>query len=209
MEIINNLQWRYATKRFDTEKKLSKQQLDLLLQSINLAATSYGLQPFELIVAEDSSIRGQLGEAANNQKQVTEASHVFVFAAKTDISNEYINSFVERISEVRKIPLSELADFRTKLINSMASKSKEDRFQWAARQAYISLGFLLSAAAMEKIDACPMEGFDRNRFDEILGLKEKGLASVVMATLGFRSPEDKYSTLAKVRMPLDRLVTVV
>lgn len=207
MDILKKLEWRYATKRFDSDKKLNENQLDLLVDAVNLAPTSYGLQPFELFVAESSKIREELKVAAYGQSQVTDASQVFIFAVNSEISEKHIEAFVERTASQRGLSVESLADFRSMMVSSIMAKSPEARFQWAARQAYIALGVLLSTAASENIDACPMEGFNNAEFDRILGLEKKGLASVVMATVGFRSGEDKYSQLTKVRKSRNELLT--
>lgn len=209
MKIIERLRWRYATKKFDNQKKLTNQQLDLLLESINLAATSIGLQPFKVIVVENEQVRKQLGDAANNQPQVTEASQVLVFAAKTDISQQYIDHYIELVSKTRGVPKSDLDPFKSMIENSVLKRDADSIKNWNTRQAYLALGFLLASAAIEGIDACPMEGFDTEKFDQILGLKEHGLASVVMATVGFRSEDDKYSRLAKVRKGIGELTIIV
>ncbi len=209
MDILKKLEWRYATKVFDSEKKLNDNQLDLLLDAVNLAPTSYGLQPFELFVVESPGVREELKVAANGQSQVIDASHVLVFAVNKDLSEKHIDAFVERTASQRGSTLEALSGFRSKMVASIMAKTPEARFQWAARQAYIALGVLLSIAAAENMDACPMEGFKNAEFDSILGLNEKGLASVVMATVGFRSEEDKYGSLPKVRKSRSELVTFV
>lgn len=209
MDILKKLEWRYATKRFDSDKKLNDKQLDLLLDAVNLAPTSYGLQPFELFVVEASKVREELKGAAYGQSQVTDASQVFIFAANSDLSEKHIDAFVERTASQRGLSVDSLADLRSMMVSSIMGKSPEARFQWAARQAYIALGVLLSTAASENIDACPMEGFNNVEFDRILGLEQKGLSSVVMATVGFRSGEDKYGSLPKVRKSRSELVTKI
>lgn len=206
MDIRESLQWRYATKRFNADKKLSSEQLEMLLDAVNLAPTSYGLQPFEVVLVEDAALRAKLKEAAYGQPQLTEASHILVFAANKDLSEEHIDAYVERTADQRGVSVDDLKDFRAAMVGAILSNDAEGRFQWAARQAYISLGVLLSSAAVAGIDACPMEGFDKAGFDEILGLSERGLSSVMMAALGFRSPEDKYAGLPKVRKSKDELI---
>ncbi|ASB50836.1 NAD(P)H-dependent oxidoreductase [Alkalitalea saponilacus] len=209
MDILKQLNWRYAIKKFDKSKKLSKEQLDLLIDAVRMAPTSYGVQPFELYVIEDAAVREKLSEAAYGQPQVTEASQVFVFAAKKDVTVADIEEYVARTATVQGVTVEDLKGFRDMMVGSLEGKSPEERFNWAARQVYITLGFLLTTAAMGAIDACPMEGFDNNGFDEILGLKEKGLNAVVMATVGFRSDEDVYSKRPKVRKELKDFVTKV
>ncbi|TCO05990.1 NAD(P)H-dependent oxidoreductase [Natronoflexus pectinivorans] len=209
MDILKQLNWRYAIKKFDKSKKLSKEQLDLLIEAVRMAPTSYGVQPFELYVIEDSSVREKLSKSAYGQPQVTEASQVFVFAVKKDVTVADIEEYVARTAKVQGVSVGDLKGFRDMMVGSLDGKSPEERFNWAARQAYITLGFLLTTAAIEGIDACPMEGFDNSGFDEILGLKDKGLHAVVMATVGFRSDEDDYSKRPKVRKELKDFVTKV
>jgi nitroreductase len=209
MDVLKKLEWRYATKRFNSDKKLNDKQLNLLVDAVNLAPTSYGLQPFELFVIGDSKVREELKVAANGQPQVSDASQVLVFAVNKELSEKHIEAFVERTAQQRGLKVESLDAFRSMMVAAIMAKSPEARFQWAARQAYIALGVLLSTAATENIDACPMEGFNNAEFDRILGLDKKGFSSVVMATVGFRSEEDKYGSLAKVRKSRDELVTYI
>jgi nitroreductase / dihydropteridine reductase len=209
MDVFKKLEWRYATKRFDSDKKLNDKQLSLLVDAVNLAPTSYGLQPFALFVIGDSKVREELKVAANGQPQVSDASQVLVFAVNKELSEKHIEAFVERTAQQRGLKVESLDAFRSMMVAAIMAKSSEARFQWAARQAYIALGVLLSTAASENIDACPMEGFNNAEFDRILGLEKKGYSSVVMATVGFRSEEDKYGSLPKVRKSRDELVTFI
>ncbi|WP_016778745.1 NAD(P)H-dependent oxidoreductase [Anaerophaga thermohalophila] len=206
MELLNKLQWRYATKRFDKNRKLNSEQVNNLLQAANLAPSSFGLQPFAIVMVDDEKIKEKLSPAGFNQPQITEASHLFIFAVRTDLSDKDVDEFVERIVKTRDIVKEDIADYEKTMKSSINKRTPEQRFNWAARQAYISLGFLLSAAAMQDIDACPMEGFSNERFDEILGLKEKGFSSVAMAAAGYRSPDDAYQQNRKVRKSLDEFV---
>jgi nitroreductase len=209
MNILDKLKWRYATKKFDPQRKLTSAQLNVLLESVNLAATSIGLQPFKLIVVENEQVRKLLGEAARNQPQVTEASQVLVFAAKTEISQQYIDDYIQLMAKTRGVALTDLDGFKTMVQKSVFKMDSERLKNWTARQTYIALGFLLSTAAFEGIDACPMEGFDNEQFDEILDLKNQGHTAVVMATVGYRSDKDAYANLAKVRRGLDELMVYV
>lgn len=206
MEYLNKLQWRYATKRFDKSRKLNSTQVDNLLQAANLAPTSYGLQPFAIAMVTDDKVKEKLSPAAFNQPQVTEASHLFIFSARTDLTDRDVEQYIERIANTRGIPKESLADFDQTMKGTIKNLQPEQRFQWAARQAYISLGMLLSAAALQDIDACPMEGFNNDQFDEILGLKEKGFSTLAMVAAGYRSAEDEYQHYKKVRKSLDEFV---
>ncbi|WP_289055309.1 NAD(P)H-dependent oxidoreductase [Carboxylicivirga marina] len=206
MNIIEQLNWRYATKEFDASKKLTEEQLDLLLEATNLAPSSFGLQPFQMLVIENDDIKQQLKAAAWNQPQTTDASHLILFVIKTDLTDKDVDAFLKNISEVRNIPLDALAEYEKKMKGFVNQMPKEELLNWQAKQAYIAIGQLMVAAAVEGIDTCPMEGFDKNEFDKILQLKEKNLTSVVMAAVGFRSALDKYQHLPKVRKSLNEMV---
>lgn len=202
---IDNLKWRYATKLFDNTRKVSQEDLEKLLDSIRLSASSYGLQPYEIIVVEDSEIREKLKPAAWNQSQISDASHLIVFAAHTGLEEDYIQTYLENISNTRKIPTGSLSGLKSMLENSVLSWSKTQQAEWAAKQAYIALGNFLSAAASFQIDTCPMEGFDAAKFDEILDLSSKGLTATVIAPIGYRSEEDKTQFAPKVRKSNEQL----
>ena len=206
MEYLKKLQWRYATKRFDKSRKLNTNQVEILLQAANLAPTSYGLQPFSIAMVETDQIKEKLSPAAHNQPQVTEASHLFIFAVRNQLSGKDIDEYIDRIVKTRGIPHEAVTDFGNIMKGTINSLTPEQKFGWAARQAYISIGMLLSAAALQNIDACPMEGFINEQFDELLNLKEKGLSSVAMVAAGYRSPEDEHQHYKKVRKPLEEFV---
>lgn len=206
MNIIEKFKWRYAVKKFDTRRKLTDEQVKYLLESINLAPTSYGLQPFKVLLIDDKEIREKLKAQAWGQSQVTDASHLIILAVQTQLSVKDVDEFIVNISKTRHIPVEALAEYEGMMKNTIQSRTPEQLTQWASRQAYIALGFLLSAAAASNIDACPMEGFSAEGFDDILGLKERGLSSVVMATIGYRSEDDGYQKQAKVRKPLEEIV---
>jgi nitroreductase len=205
MSIIDKLKWRYATKKFDTNKKLSAEQLDLLLDAIQLAPSSYGLQHYKVLVIENPEVRAKLREAAYGQPQITDASQLIVFAAEANMNEEYVKNFVDLIADTRNAPRESLGGLEGMLVGAINGRTPEQRVLWAQKQAYIALGVLVAAAADQSIDAGPMEGFDPAKFDEILGLKEKGLTATVIAAVGFRSEEDAFSKLVKVRRPKSEL----
>ncbi|MBR8537422.1 NAD(P)H-dependent oxidoreductase [Carboxylicivirga sediminis] len=209
MNILEKLNWRYATKHFDVNKKLSKEQLDLIKEATNLTPSSFGLQPFKIIIIENNDIRQKLQEAAWNQPQTTDASHLVLFAANTHLSSDDVEAFIKLISEVRNVPVEALAEYDAMMKGSIASMSQEDATNWAAKQAYIALGQLMVTCAVEGIDTCPMEGFDKKAFDQILDLPSKNLTSIVMAAVGFRSSDDKYQHLPKVRKALDDIIITI
>lgn len=206
MDILQQLNWRYATKQFDPTKSLSQEQLDLLLKATNLTPSSYGLQPYSIIVIKDKALREKLQVAAYNQPQLTDASDIILFAASTNLSTDTVDDFTTRISKIRDIPKSALSEYEAMMKGTVASLSNEELINWASKQAYIALGQLIVTCATQHIDTCPMEGFDKDKFDNILGLHEKNLTSVAMLAIGYRSEEDAYQHMAKVRKPLDEMV---
>ncbi|MUP46820.1 NAD(P)H-dependent oxidoreductase [Gramella sp. BOM4] len=204
-----NLNWRYATKKFDAQKKISQEDLNNLLESIQLTASSYGLQPYEVIVVTNPEIREQLKAAAWNQSQVAEASHLIVFASLKSVSEDYLDSYLNNIAETRNVSREDLKGMEDMIKNTTLQLPADIQQNWAAKQAYIALGNLLSAAANMKIDTCPMEGFDAKKFDEILGLEERNLTTAVIAPIGYRSEEDPYQHLAKVRKAKKDLIEII
>lgn len=209
MDILNKLEWRYAVKKFDPAKKLSAAQLDKLIAATRLSASSYGLQPYKILVVENPAVREQLKAASNNQAQVTDASQLVVFARYTDLNESHVDDYTNNIAETRNINPAQLAGFAGVMKNTVNQLGTNGTAVWSSKQAYIALGTLLTAAAVENIDACPMEGFDAAKYDEILGLKEKGLAAVVTAAIGFRADDDVMQHAKKVRKPITELVEMI
>jgi len=208
MELIEALEWRYATKKY-SNKKVSDDILERILKAINLSASSFGIQPYKIFVIENPDLRKKLSADTFNL-QVIQASHLLVFAAFDSINQETIDTYIELIAKERELPVESLALFKEKALNGLLLKSDEENFIWATKQAYIALGNGMIAAAVERVDATPMEGFNAAHFDELLGLKEKGLRSVVLLSLGYRDEEnDPYAKLKKVRWPMDRFVTTL
>ena len=208
-DIISSLNWRYATKVFDSNKKLSAEQLDVLIESARLSPSSYGIEPWKLVVVSSPETRSKLREAAYGQPSITDAPHLFVLTAKTNLDEKFVDDFIRRVSDIREIPADKLSGLAQMIKGSLLAKSENERIDWATRQVYIMLGVILSAAAVNEIDACPIEGFVPQKFDEILGLKEKGLESKVVIALGFRSETDQFSTQKKVRQSKEELVLEV
>lgn len=202
---IENQQWRYATKRFDPSKKVSEASLTQLKEAIRLSSSSYGLQPYKVIVIEDDNIRSQLKPAAWNQSQITDASHLIVFATINDFGDTEIDDFVSNISSSRNIALEKISDYGTFMKSKISTLPADIKNNWAAKQAYIALANLLNAAAELRIDVTPMEGFDPNLFDAILGLKEQGLHATVIATVGYRHDDDEAQHQKKVRKSNEEL----
>ena len=205
MSALNDLKWRYATKRMNGQK-VPSEKLENILEAIQLAPTSIGLQPFTVLVVENPEIRAQIAPAINNQPQITEGSHVLIFAAWKEISDESIAKYLNEIAGMRGIPIESLNGMKAMITGARAGKSPEELLNWNMRQAYIALGTGLVAAAEEKVDSTPMEGFDPDALDAILGLAEKGLRSTVIMTLGYRNAEADYlSHATKIRRSKDEL----
>jgi nitroreductase len=207
--LIPALNWRYATKAFNSDKKLSNEQLETLLNAVQLAPSSYGLQPFKVIVVSNQEVKEQLKAAAYGQAQVAQASQVFVFAINKNYTAEHVDAYAQNIVETRGVTLEDIKGFVDTMLSTVNSRTQDQLAVWNARQAYISLGFLLETAALNDIDACPMEGFDNAKFDEILGLDALNLTSVVMAPVGFRSDDDKYQFAKKVRKSKEDLFVMI
>lgn len=206
MELIENLNWRYAVKRM-TGQKVPQQKVDRILEAARLSASSVGLQPYKIIVVEDEAIKKQLQPAAYNQPQITEASHLLVFAAYENITAKDIEDYINLQAAVKKVTPESLSPFKERLVNTILPRTAEENFNWAARQTYIALGTALIAAANESVDATPMEGFDPAAFDEILQLKNAGLKSVALLVLGYRDEANDYLAHApKVRRPMEDFV---
>ena len=207
MNFIDQLNWRYATKRMIADKAVPQEKLDKIVEAIRLSATSYGLQPFNVIVVKDKEMLAQIQTLAYNQPQVGEASAVIVFATWDKITQEKIDNFFNLISSERGIPQEALAGYKAMVEGSMLSLDDATASAWMARQAYIGLGTGLAAAAIEEVDTCPMEGFTTTALDEYLGLPAKGLKSVVILAVGYRDEEnDPTSKMKKVRVPIDEFV---
>ncbi len=199
MSLKTGLEWRYATKKFDNTKKIPADKLEHLLQTVKLAPSSFGLQHYEIVVVEDPAVRERLKEASYGQSQLTDASQVIVFAVETNVDENYVKAYIDEMASVRGVKREDLSGFEQYVLGSVSRLSREENINWAKKQAYIALGVLISSASELQIDSCPMEGFEADKYDEILGLKEKGLTATVMATIGYRSDEDPYANMAKVR----------
>ena len=199
MSLLEKLAWRYATKKFDPSKKIPADKLAELLATTKLAPSSFGLQHYEIIVVEDPEVRAKLRAASYDQAQITDASQVIVFAAELVIDEDYVTNYVNETAETRHISAESLDGYKQYMLGAVNGRSEEQKLIWSQKQAYIALGILVAAASELEIDTCPMEGFDAKQFDEILGLKEKGLTASVIATIGYRADDDMYSKFAKVR----------
>ncbi len=200
------LQWRYATKKFDTSRVVPTEAIEYILEASNLAATSYGLQPFQIIVVTDQSKKDAIKEAAFGQVQVAENTALLVIAARTDVDEAMITEFTTRIETVRGLPAGTVDGYKAIMVGHLTSLSPEVRLAWAQRQSYLALGTMMVAAAEKQIDHCPMEGFDPTAVNEILGLAEHNLHATAFLALGYRSPEDETQHYTKVRKSLEQMV---
>ena len=209
MNSIDAMKWRYAVKKFNPTKKLTTEQFDLLTEAVRLAPSSYGLQPWRLIVVSNPEIRAKLREAGYDQPQITDASHLFIFAAQNNLSDASVEHYMDQIVAVRGVARESLDGFATMLKSGISSRSQTANTEWATRQAYLGLGVLLDTCAISEIDACPMEGFNPAAFDEILGLAAHGLETKVIAAVGFRADDDGMASMKKVRFPKEEFVISV
>ncbi len=206
MNILNNLNWRYAVRKFDENKIVPEDKIMELLEITNLSPSALGLQPYKFIVIHDKELQLKLQEHSNDQTQVGEASHLIVFATKTEISQSYISNYVEQTENVRNLEIGSMNDSIKTISDIMSAKSSEDFFHWAQKQAYLALGVLILAAADMEIDLCPLELIDSKKYNEVLGLDKEKLHTCVVATIGYRSNEDSLATENKSRREFDDIV---
>lgn len=206
---LSHLHWRYATKQFDPTRRLDDHQLFLLKESLRLSPSSMGLQPWKFILVEDASVRKQIADAAWGQAQVTQASHLFVLTSRTTITQEHVSEFVDYAAKVQQTSVESLQGLTDMLMGFISGKDADALAAWSARQLYIALGMLLSTAALLKIDACPMEGFDTTAVDEILGLEELGFTSRALVAVGYRDEKDSALDRPKVRFPEEKVFVTI
>ena len=204
--LIQQLNWRYATKQYDSTKKVSLEDLEILKESIRLAPSSYGLQPYKIFIIETEALRQQLREKSWNQPQITDASHLIVFAAKNTTGTAEIDEYIQLISTTRGMSVDDLKGFSDYMKGATAHLTEEQQLNWNSKQAYIGLGMLLTAAASLNIDATPMEGFEAMAYKELLGLTD--YTPVVVAAIGYRSTEDQTQHYAKVRKSTEALFEI-
>ncbi len=206
MSNIKALQWRYATKKFDPEKILSLEKINILKEAFNLTATSYGLQPLKMVVVRNKELQEQLKTASWEQQQLNTASHVLVICIEKKVDKNFIEKYFKRVKHIRETPDDILDPFKRSLVESFESKAAEEVHVWALNQAYLTLGTLLTVCATEEIDACPMEGFQPDKYDELLKLEEHNLKSVLVLPVGYRAEDDMFSEFKKVRRPLGDVI---
>lgn len=206
-ELLTQLRWRYATKRFDAIRTIPADTWSTLEQALLLAPSSFGLQPWKFVVATTPAVRQQLRAASWGQAQVTDASHYVVFAGLRTTTVEDVDRFLQCQSQVRGTPLESMAGYRKVLVDFLAKGwASKDLAAWNARQGYIALGQFMTAAAMLGVDTCPMEGIDMAAYDRILGLDGTRYTTLCGCAAGYRAADDKYATAAKVRFPLGEVI---
>lgn len=206
MNIIDSLEWRYACKFFDKDKKLSESQIDTLKKAFNLTPTSFGLQPIKMLVFDNQELKDKFFPHSFFQKQITTCSHMLVLCIDTVVDEKTIDTYFDLEKEIRGISEEVVGEFRGQLKDMYNNKSKQEIEQSSVFQTYIALGNLMTVCAVEKIDACPIEGFIPEKIDKILNLKEKNLKSVLLLPVGIRTEEDIMSGMKKVRKPLKNIV---
>lgn len=206
-DYIQSLQWRYATKKFDATKKVSEKDLETILESVQLSASSYGLQPYHAFVITDKEIRKKLQPVSWGQTQIVDATYLIVFANKVKVDTEWIDGYLHNVSKTRSTPTENLKDYGDFMKSKILPLTKDQQDNWTAKQVYIALANLMSSAAQLEIDTCPIEGFEADAYNEILGLKEKGLNACVVAAVGYRADEDETQHYAKVRQSKEELFT--
>lgn len=206
MSIIHSLEWRYATKKFNSLKTLSNTQIDTLKKAFQLTPTSFGLQPLKLIVVQNKELQEKCVEFCYYQRQVADASHLLIICIENDTTVDDIHSYFDLEKEVRNIDESVISKFREQLTTMYSKKSIDEKQISAINQAYIALGNLLTVCAIEKIDTCPMEGFIPSKIDQLFNLNSLNLKSVLLLPVGFRADDDIMSTMKKVRKPLNDMV---
>jgi len=199
-DLLEHLNWRYATKKFDPTKAIAPETWAALAEALVLTPSSYGLQPWKFLIVTSPELKEKLKPLSWNQAQVTDCSHYVIFTIKKNLTADHVDHFVSRTAEVRGIPAESLAGYRNMMVSDVVYGARSLNVnEWATRQAYIALGNFMTSAAMVGVDTCPMEGIEPAKYDNLLGLPAKGYATVVACAAGYRSEDDKYAELAKVR----------
>ena len=206
---IENQKWRYATKKFDASKKVSASDLETLKEAIQLSTSSYGLQLYKVFIIENPEVRAQLQPASWGQSQIIEASHLFVFANIVDVQDQHIDAYVQNFANTRALTVEDLKGYSDFMKSKIVPLPVEQKAVWTSKQTYLALGNLLNAAAELKIDVTPMEGFEPEKYNEILGFNALGLNASLVAAVGYRHEEDATQHYAKVRKPKQELFTTI
>jgi len=208
-KIIEDLNWRYAVKKYDTTKKISAEDFNTIKESLRLSPSSFGLQPLKYIVVENKELREELKVHSFNQSQITDASHMIVICSFIDIKENHIDQYIENIAKTRSQEIEKIVGFGDYMKKEIFPMDKSLLANWNSKQAYIALGQVLHTCANLRIDATPMEGFKAEKYDEVLGLKEQNLKSILVCAFGYRSSDDLNSSLKKVRKSQDELFVLV
>jgi len=206
MDVLEHMKWRYAVKKFDTNKILPDKKVGRLKEAFNLTATSYGLQPITLLIVKNKDLQHQLTAHSFEQQQVLQASHILVICIKDEIDGAYISRYFDQVKRIRNVSDEILEPFKNDLVDSFSKKDVAEIKSWSTNQAYLAMGNLLTVCAIEKIDSCPMEGFEPEAYDKLLNLKEKGLTSVLVMPIGYRADDDMFAGFKKVRKDMDESV---
>jgi nitroreductase len=205
MEFIKKQEWRYATKKFDPHQKVSEENLEIIKRAVQLSTSSYGLQLYKVLIIEDPKTREKLLPASWNQSQIVDASHLFVFCNYAEVKPHHIDQYIDLTAKTRQLNVEDLKAYGDFMKLKIGEQSNENQASWTKHQTYLALGNLLAVCADLQIDACPMEGFEAEKYNEILGLTEKGLNASLVAPIGYRSQDDNTQNLPKVRKPLELL----
>ena len=205
MNLIDKLRWRYATKKFDPERRVSDRDLECLKEAVRLSVSSFGIQPYKVIIIENKEIRNALVKASMGQKQIADASHLFVFCNYTRDFDRQVDDYIQKIINIQGSRSTELRNYGESVKASIQKKDPEERKGWAEKQTYLALNNLLIACAELKIDACPMEGFDKEAYNQILALDEQGLNANLIAPIGYRSKDDEAMSRKKIRKSKEEL----
>ena len=206
---IENQKWRYATKKFDAAKKISAADLETLKEAIQLSTSSYGLQLYKVFIIENPEVRAKLQPVSWGQSQIVDASHLLVFANIVDVQENHIDDYVQNIAATRGLSVDDLKGYSDFMKSKIVSLPVDQKAVWTSKQTYLALGNLLNAAAELKIDVTPMEGFEPEKYNEILGLDKLGLNASLVAAIGYRHEEDATQHYAKVRKPIEELFTTI
>jgi nitroreductase/dihydropteridine reductase len=204
--ILDALEWRYAVKKFDDKVSLTEQQILEVKKVFNLSASSYGLQPYKMIVVQNPELKEKLVPASFGQQQISQSAAILVFAVRTDFGMDYIDQFFKDMSTKRQIPLENLEGYKNFMKGSFANKSEDEISSWATKQVYLTMGHMLASLAALQIDACPMEGLDPQAYDKILDLDAKQLKTIIAMPIGVRAPDDASATALKVRKDLSDII---
>jgi nitroreductase len=205
--LLESLNWRYATKKFDPTQIIPSDKWQALAESLVLTPSSYGLQPWKFFVITSQSVKDQLKPLSWNQSQPSDCSHYVVFSIKKNLNADHVDHFAQRTAEVREVTLESITGYRNMMVSDVVHGARSFNVnEWATRQAYIALGNFMTCAALLGVDTCPMEGIEPVKYDQVLGLPAKGYATVVACAAGYRASDDKYAELAKVRFPISEMI---